>query len=132
MRTGLVVGCHTELVTGLGFKGMSDLLKMFHYVRTRGNERVGISATHQFQDSAETPIRLPGPYRPGAPALPAPPMRAIGEPEMSEVERKVLAYWDSTPESERTESQAGAAGYGERGGWQTTRAVEILRKYGRV
>ena len=54
------------------------------------------------------------------------------EPELSEVERNVLDYWDNTPPAERTLSQAGKAGYGERGGWQKDRAVEILRKFGRV
>jgi hypothetical protein len=119
VSTGLALGAHSDRVHALGLDGRGDMKKAFYIVRLTGDRRVGIKGTLEYGDSGEQPVSLPGPYRPGALALPEP---------MSEQERRILEL----AEQGMAHWKIGEQVYNSSGGYQTERVREVLRSHGRL
>jgi hypothetical protein len=129
VNTCMAVGSHGEHVKVLGLEGRSSLRKCFYVVRMHGDHRTGIAATLDVGDG-ELPVILPGPYAQLAGAEPARMLDVSGvELPATDQEREILAMWDG---GEHSLSRIGARVYGSRGGWQSERIEDVLKKHGRL
>lgn len=129
VSTAVLIGSHSERVGPLGIKGAGDLKNAYTIIRLQGDRAHGISGTVDVGDG-EIPVLLPGPYLPGVTRGQLQPGDRQWEvdPELQILQEREKFILERHAAGD-TPSQIGTALYGQRGGWQTERVLEVLQKH---
>jgi len=129
VRMCLILAGHSERVRALGIREEGDLIGGFSVIRLQGGAGKPYSATLDV-GQGEIPVVLPGPFVPGIPAPATRPMLELGNDQLPQTAQETQII--GLHQAGHSISRIGKEVYGNRGGWQSDRVREVLKKFSKT